>query len=217
MPTPAGTTFAVLDPEFKWASVGSVLPALSVPFGGAWPAAWKEIYDTVNGAAITFRNPRAAITGDRRGRLGDVPSGDDGVAIGIDHRTPTMEFLSQASYMEPVAIPAAAGPPAFPAATTRHLKKSKVARFMLGFEGIAIAGSLFDVDTLIRGIAYNASNTANAEHVWRSTGADAVVHAALTLECLPIVVASTQLTGTGIPPTAVDPDGKFDYYEISQV
>jgi hypothetical protein len=310
MPTPAGTTFAVLDPVFRWAFLKSVLPARELPYGGLWPAAWKDIEDTVNGAGVTFRNPRTAITGDRKGRLGDVPAGDDGVAIGLDNRLPTMEFLAMISYLESVVTPSAAavaevasltisaaptangdvtvtldgvatavavvttdtadgvatkirntafagwttggsgatvtftattagakagansysagttgvtgtmsttteGSAALPELGTRHLRKSKTARFMLGFEGLALEGSLFDVDTMIRGICYCASNTANAEHVWRSTGADAVVHANVTLEALPSSIDAAMLTGTNIPAEALDPDGKFDYFEIA--
>lgn len=301
MAVPAGKTFAVLDPKILWAPAYNVIPAIDLKLGEAWPTGWNEIYDTVNGLALTFRNPRAAIVGERYGRLGDVSSGDDGVAIGLDVRTPTMDLETIRSSLEKIAVAAVAevasltitsvptaagnvivtldgvatpvavlttdtadsvatkirntvfagwttggtgttvtftatvaGPRAdatysagttgsagtmttttqgVPAYNIRHHKRKLTPRFMLGFEGMAIGGSFFDVDTLIRGIAYYAGPTNNAEHIWRSTGADSVFHSNMTLECMASTIKSTQVTGTGINLTDLDTTGKFDYFD----
>lgn len=217
MPEVAGNDFAVMEPRLWWGLVG--VPALAganVPYGGNMPAGYNRILDTINGIMVTMRNPRVAINSDERGRLGDVRGDDDGIAIGFDVRTPTMEFVELVSSMEKVAVAAATGPPAFPAFNMRHMNpRKRKPRLFICFEGVALAGSLFAVDTTIRAFAYRASNTANAEHIFRTRGADSVFHSAVTLECLPSQIQPAQLTGSGIPATATDPDGKFDYLDFA--
>lgn len=216
----AGQDFTVLNPIIYWAFRGATPPGMNVEYEGDWGSDWFEIRDTVNGLQATCRNPKTAVTGERFGRLGQLPSGDDGVAIAIQNLTPEMDFLQLISSMmkkEIAAVPAdpSATPPtpAMPAFTSRYLSKNAENQFMLGFEGIAMAGGLFAEDTLIRAIAWRVENTANADHVWRWTGADATVRPNATLECLPENPTGFNLDGSGIPMEAVDPARKFNYFD----
>ena len=86
--------------------------------------------------------------------------------------------------------------------------------FMLGFEGIATAGSLFSTRRWIRGIAYNVEATNNVEHAQRWKGVDAVFRPTMTLESYPAL--STDLTaaivGTDFTVAELDDDKRFNYF-----
>lgn len=299
----AGEDFAVLNPKTWWAPIGSVLPSLALPYDSVWPSPWKKISDTVNGLQFTCRNPRTAITSEERGRIGDVPTGDDGVSVAFQVRTPSMDLVQIISGLTGVATPATAevdtltvtggataagnvsvtlggattavavlatdtaaqvatkirsavyvgwtatgvdpdvvftasapgikAAPAFSAGGTgvtatfavtamgtlahnsRYVNKRNAPKLMLGVEGFAIAGSLFDVDTMIRAIVYRGSNTANSDHVFRSGGADGLFNPTATLEALPAQIAASQIAGTGISLAELDPNGKFNYFDLA--
>ena len=222
MAEPAGNDFAVFEPRLWWGLVGTPLVGPGLPFGSNMPAGYNRILDTINGIMVTMRNPRVPINSDERGRLGDVRGDDDGIAIGFDVRTPTIEFVDLVSSMEKVAVAAQAavtGPTALPAVPAFNVRKlnprKRKPRLFLCFEGMAEAGTLFDEDTAIRAFAYRASTTGNAEHIFRSRGADSVFHSAVTLECLPSQILPAQLAGSRIPASALDQDGKFDYIDWS--
>lgn len=84
---------------------------------------------------------------------------------------------------------------------------------MLLVFGEALAGGAFDVDTKVVGIAYRAENTQNGVDVFRRTGADAIVKPNIVLEALPEQRAAVDRTGSGIPLEAIDPRGKFNYFD----
>lgn len=301
----AGQDITSFDPLFFWAPKGNPLPDTDrEPYDlTAWTdRGFKQILDTVNGAAVTKRNPKTPVTGDRTGRVAMLPSGDDGVAIGLQLLFPEIDLLAIISSMNqavqtaagevvtltvtaganaagnvsvvldglstPVAVlatdttadqvaakiratafagwttggtgavvtfTAAAtgrkGAAAFSggatgatgtiqktveglnAKKTRYVSKNAQNSFMLGFEGVAEAGGLFDVDTHIMAIAFNAENTANAEWVWRETGADALIRPTLTLEALASPITDLMLAGSGVSRNVIDPSRKFIYVE----
>lgn len=304
--TPRGRQPAILDPTIWWAPLQTKLPARALPFGAPWPA-WNLIYDTANGAAFTIRNPQVAISGDKRGRLRSAPGEDFGVALGLDNRTPTEEFMDLVSNLAssvlatqnyvaslrittgntaastvtvnvnlsnalgvlvafPVVIPANAsaiaaadairaatfagyttgGAPGTdtvtftstttgtrteatfttagsvvgqmgtaqvysPETTVKTFDRSRLSRFMVGLEGVVEAGTWRDVDTMVRAVVYWAEDTANAEHIWRSAGADSIFHAATTLEALPSTITPAMVQGTGYRVEDLDKDGRFNY------
>ena len=225
--TPRGRQPAILDPTVYWAPLQTIIPSRNMaPLkdGGVMPAGWNLIYDSANGAALTIRNPQVAISGDKHGRLRSAPGEDFGVALGLDNRTPTAEFINLISNLESkllAAVPASAGVTAMPETTIKTFNSNKPARFMLYMEGVAEAGTWYDVDTVIGCILYWAEDTANAEHIWRSRGADSIFHAATTLEALPssitpAMVGATDRTSvgsTGFKVTDLDKDGRFNYIE----
>lgn len=307
----AGQDFAVLEPLIKWNLVGGTLPDPDVPYGGNWGGGWstREIVDTVNGLAVTKRNPRTPVVGERLGRLGQVRSGDAGVAVGMQLALPTFEFMKIISSLSTVDVAAAAHVDSLlvgagntattavsvtvrldtgngaltdfvvsiPASTdatgaatairgaaytgyttggtgatvtftatatgrriagvfvgsgsvtgtmtqtrqgnkarkTDYLNEQANNNVMLGFEGIAQAGSLFEVDTMIRGLCYKVENTENVVSAFRWTGVDAVVRPTVAFECLPSQILDPQLVGTSLTRPELDPKGKFNYMRVA--
>jgi len=97
-----GQELVSFDPYFFWQPKGGKLPDTDrEPYDEtAWTdQGWRQLLDTVNGAGVTKRNPRVAVTGDRLGRLGSRPSGDDGVAIGLQLMYPEMDLMQIISSM----------------------------------------------------------------------------------------------------------------------
>jgi hypothetical protein len=301
----AGEEVTSFNPLFFWQPKGGKYPDTDrEPYDeSAWTdQGWIQIKDTVNGASVTKRNPKTPVTGDRLGRVKNIPSGDDGVAIAVQLLYPRMDLLTIVSSMSsamqaaateidtlvvssgataagdasvvldgmntpvpllasdstPQAVAAkirstsfagwttggsdavvtftaitpgrkgaasfsggasgASGTmqkttPGLSAKTGRFVSKKARTEFMLGFEGVAEAGGLFPEDTHIMGIAAACENTANAEWVWRETGADALLRPNNTLECLPAPILDSQLEGSGLSRAILDPSGKFTYVE----
>ena len=320
---PGGQTFMVSKVISYWAlpfdapSSTLTIPGLDVPYNGTWGAGWNKIVDTVTGVRATFRNPRVAVNSEERGRLGQLPSGDEGVTIAMQFVSIEMPLLQRISAMISNTIaarnhvatlsltsgvgtngtfsitlngvvysvagattasqgtaanlatylrtpgnyspslpttgvngwtlggtgsdvvftatdsssrsgsyalaPAATGVAGTFAQTAKghgsadimHLDKNAPMGIAIGFEGIAVAGSLFTGRRWIRGIAYHAENTANTEHPHGHTGLDAVFRPSATFECQPaVVIPSAALTGTDLTADVLDPNKRFDYMFI---
>jgi hypothetical protein len=98
-----------------------------------------------------------------------------------------------------------------------HLDKNAPMGFMLGFEGIATAGSLFPTRRWIRGIAYHVESTNNVEHSHRHTGVDAVFRPTMTLEAQPALDSemTDAIVGTDFLTAELDPNKRFDYFFIT--
>lgn len=97
-----GQTVTSFDPLFFWQPKGGKLPDTDrEPYEAeAWTdQGWRQIEDTVNGAAATKRNPTVAATGDRLGRVANLASGDDGVSIGLQLLFPEMDLVQIISSM----------------------------------------------------------------------------------------------------------------------
>ena len=300
-----GQVVTSFDPLFFWQPKGGKLPDTDrdlYEIEGWTDQGWRQILDTVNGAAATKRNPKTPITGDRLGRAAMRPSGDDGVAVGLQLLFPEMDLVQIISSMSkavqtastevvtltvsaatgqagnyPVVLDgvvhqvpllatdntpalvaqkirahafpgwttggaagaviftaAAAGRkgaaavtanflgvtatiektvPGYNAKNSRAVDKRAQTEFMIGFEGIAEAGGMFPVDTHIRAVGYAMENTANAEWVWRETGADAVFRPTLTLEALPAPFSNSQLENSGVSRGLIDKNRKFNYFD----
>lgn len=97
--------------------------------------------------------------------------------------------------------------------TLAHLDKGVDMGLALGFDGIAVAGSLFSGRRWIRGIAYHAENTSNTEHRWAHTALDAVFRPNASFEAQPAVeIPPASIANTGITSVdLLDPNRRFDY------
>lgn len=223
MPVEAGTEVELLDPNIFWAELDSAIPGRHIPFGGDWGASWNQFFDTVNGLMATLRSPEVNVPGDKHAVVGTVPGDGDGVALAFDARPVEAKFADMIANLEErvvaaaPAVPAATPPiPAYPEATVRSIRRGRKRKFMLGFEGLALAGGLYPVDTMIRGVAYNCSNTGNAEDLFRKRGLDGIFHRSVTLEALPTVVKAAHAEGSGFTVEDIKGDDRFIYYNIVQ-
>lgn len=102
----AGQTFLVAKARAFWGTAfdasGSTVkwPSLNAAYNDrtAWATAgFTPIEDTVNGVGLTFRNPRVAVNSEERGRLGQVPGGDEGITIGLQLVTFPVTLLNKIS------------------------------------------------------------------------------------------------------------------------
>ncbi len=97
----SGNTFAILQGIGYWAPLqGAAIPGPHLAYGDPMPAGWNPIVDTVNGFQATFRNPRAAITSEERGRIGQVPAGDEGTAVALQFRSIGFDLLKLVSALQ---------------------------------------------------------------------------------------------------------------------
>lgn len=109
----AGEGYTTLDPVVGWAPLGSTPPHIDTNYAdisavrNSIGGAWREIVDTVNGIAVTKRNPKTPVPGERFGRLGMVSSGDEGVGLGLQLATPEMDFMSIVASMSKKVVAAA--------------------------------------------------------------------------------------------------------------
>lgn len=218
----AGDTFAILKGYGFWAvNDGTVeLPGLNVPYTqgdvSLLPTGWKRINDTANGYQVTFRNPKAAITSEERGRIGSVSGGDEGIAIGCQVRSMSFPLMKLASALQSRTIAAMAAQ--YGATEIAELDKDVDQEFMIMVEGRVPANSFFPEARTVRYIAYNVENTANAEHIFRHSGADAIFQPAMTLEATPLpgaladLIPTTPPTGFGYTATNLDTKNKRGNY-----
>lgn len=70
--------------------------------------------------------------------------------------------------------------------------------FMVGIEGVADAGSLYDAAKIMRFIAFRAQQGGNIANRWDHTGADAGMYPSLTLQALRHTLTAAQVNNTGL-------------------
>lgn len=104
--------------------------------------------------------------------------------------------------------------PATGAYTTGHYDRTIRPRMMLGWEGMIAGGTLYPVDTMVRGFIFSAQKTDDAVMNARFTGADGAIHMVAALEATVSQVTDAMLLGTGIARTELDPSGKYTDFEI---
>lgn len=102
MPLTPGTVQVATNPLIYWAPLGSDLIHINTryadclntrDFPAAQVPAMKEIRDTINGAVITSRAPTVRSQGERFGTLRSIPSGDDGITVGLQSALPEWGFI----------------------------------------------------------------------------------------------------------------------------
>jgi hypothetical protein len=97
----AGTGITVFRPKIRVADVGSVLPALSLAQGAAWPAAWKIIPHTEEGLVITPSAPKDDINSDEAGgSIAVVPAGGAEINMSFTPLTPDLDLFSWLASMK---------------------------------------------------------------------------------------------------------------------
>lgn len=92
--------------------------------------------------------------------------------------------------------------------------RSNEFHFMLGFDAKFVAGSLFPVDTHIRGVLFRAENTMDGRDIYGWNGRDAVIDADVTCEAIPESFVDwpnlfSQLSKSGVTEAKVDQQKRF--------
>lgn len=189
--TAAGNVSVVLDGIIFLIPIAATdtTPALvAAKIAAVAYAGWGAVLGTgADTNKITFTS---STTGPRRGAFSYAPAAGMGAAGTLTHTQ-----LGHASY------------------NSRYVDEDADHNIMIGFEGRVVAGSIFPVDTMIRGLGYNAENTQNGAGVFRHSGADSLQRPNLVMEALPEQLQPEQLELTGITPAALDPERKFNYFD----
>lgn len=208
---PVGTQYNIFEPNIYVAPTSTILPALSVAFGGGWPTGWFKLNHTTEGCTITPSAGKDDITSDEAGGvIGVVPSGDSDITIGFTPLTPNLDLFSWLSNMQQMQdVAAVAGPPAIPA-YKRFALNPTGKQFMFGVEGKMAAGGLTEFGGFVRAFGYKVEQTNDVDINMRKTGDDAVMRLEAEVRCLTTTVVASQLTGTGITQT----DNRFDIFVI---
>ncbi len=215
MATP-GTQYTVFNPNIYVAPIGTVLPALNVGYGGAWPTGWFKLRHTEEGAMITPSAPKDDITSDEAGgSIGVVPAGGSEITIGFTPITPDLNLFKYLSSMaldqSAAAVAATTTSPAFPA-YERYALDPQGQQFMVGIEGSFEAGSLTEFGGFVRAFGYKVEQTDEVEINMRKTGEDAVMRLGAEVRCLVTEVAPAQIANTGITQT----DTRFDMFIVKK-
>ena len=179
----AGEKITMLKPKVYLAPPVTVLPAMSLPRDGAWPAGWMRYQNFVNGLTIAFNNPKEAFNTSDNGRIANFPNGQDSITIESTTRTPRMQFLKWINGFKKIVKAAVVGPPAYPAAEVYHFDPNETNKFMLGFEGWAEPDTLEDTARLVRFFAVLCEQTANPANRADWSGNDGNLQPQLNIEC----------------------------------
>lgn len=211
MAQPAGSQYLIFRPRIFVAPLGSVLPALSVPLGGAWPNAWHRIPHTDEGATITPSAPKDDITSDEAGgAIGVVPSGESEITISFTPITYNLDLFTYLSSLE-IKQDVAAVTGATPAPAHKRLALTPEGRqFMFGIEGTFQEGTFTADGGFVRAFGYKVEQTNDVDINMRRTSDDAVLRLEAEVRCLVTTVAASQTTGTGITGT----DERFDMFVV---
>ncbi len=206
----AGDVITVFRPRIFVAVTGSVLPAMSLALGANWPAAWKRVPHTEEGAVITPSAPKDDIVSDEAGGpIAVVPAGGAEINIAFTTITPNLDLFAWLSSFNVVDVAAVTGPPAIPA--YKRLSLSPEGRqFMVGIEGEVDPGGLLANGGLVRAFGYKVEQTDEVEINMRRTGEDSALRIAANLRCLTTTLQASQTTGTGV----VNPDSRFDMFFV---
>lgn len=210
MAQPEGTQYTIFRPRILVAEVGTVLPAMSVAYGGSWPVGWHVIPHTEEGAVISPSAPKDDITSDEAGgAIGVVPAGGSEITIGFTPLTPDLQlftWLSSMQLAQDVSADAMTSMPAY----QRYALTPEGKQFMIGIEGTFGEGSLTEEGGFVRAFGYKVEQTEEVDINMRRTGEDAVMRLGASVRCLATTVTSTQKASTGITQT----DSRFDLFIV---
>jgi len=208
----AGDQITVFRPRIFVAKIDPdtpvVLPALSLAFGGNWPAGWRRVPHTEEGAVITPSAPKDDITSDEAGGpIAVVPAGGAEINISFTSITPDLDLFAWLSSFKQTTRTAVPGPPAVPAHTQLSLQ-AEGRQFMFGIEGEIDRGGLVANGGYMRAFGYKVEQTDEVEINLRRTGEDSALRVAANVRCLTTTLAASQTAGTGI----TNPDTRFDMF-----
>lgn len=207
----AGSTYTIFKPRVYIAPLGSVLPANTVAFGGAWPTSWVRVQNTEEGVMITPTSPKEDIDTDENGTIGIVPEGGDQINISFTSKTPDMDLLAYLSNFQRQVVAEVVDPGSESPAYERFSLDKEGNPFMIGIEGKYEAGGLDETGGFVRAFGYKVEQTEEVELQFRSRGADAVLSPAANVRCLATTLEAAQLTGTGIQ----EVDSRFDLFKFA--
>lgn len=211
MAQPAGSQYLIFRPRIFVAPLGTVLPALSVPLGGAWPTGWFRIPHTDEGATITPSAPKDDITSDEAGgAIGVVPSGESEITIAFTPITYDLDLFTYLSSMEIKEDVAAVSTGTIAPAYKRLAVTPEGRQFMFGIEGTFQEGTLTDEGGFVRAFGYKVEQTNDVDINMRRTSDDAVLRLEAEVRCLVTTLSTAQLTGTGIN----NADERFDMFVV---
>lgn len=201
---PAGDAVTIFNPNIWIAELGTVLPAMNLALGAAWPTGWTKVKNTEEGVTITSSVPKEDIESDESdGPLTTVPEGGAQINIAWVTITPSMDLVELLGNMTKTAV-AADATNSQPAYDQYEINKNG-RQFMFGVEGQFEAGALTDGGGIVRAFGYRVEQTDDTEIRLASKGADAAFRPAANVRCLPAGASfdtTTQLQATGI--TAID-------------
>lgn len=202
----AGTEVTIFRPKIYVAELGTVLPAMSLALGAAWPSGWKLVPYTEEGAVISPEVPMDDINADEvGGSIKSVPAGGSEINISFTTLTPDLDLFSWLSNFSKTTVAAVVGPPAYPAYTKLAVDVSGK-NFMVGIEGEIDDNALVALGGFARAFGYNVRQTEAVEINMRKTGEESAVRLAANLRCQVTTLLSAQLTATGI----TNPDPRFN-------
>lgn len=211
-----GNSILVLKPRLWWAPVNTLLPSTSLPFDSDWSAlvdaGWTKVKDTVFGVQVTRTAPSQPIIAEGRG-VGVIRS-EGTTVLAFQVLTFTESLWLKSNYMTKQTVSTGTYD-----IDSAYLDPTADHAFMVGFEGIAKAGTAFSTDKLVRGFGYRCEQTPNAIETWRYTGVEAVIKPSFVLECFPAdyqKLANTMITGTGITRSLLDPACEFNYFWVNE-
>jgi len=209
----AGEQITVFRPRIFVADVGSQLPALGLALGGAWPAAWKRIPHTEEGAVITPSAPKDDIVSDEAGGpIAVVPAGGAEINISFTTITPDLDLFAWLSSLKVTTRAAVTSGEVAPAHKQLNLT-AEGRQFMVGIEGEMDDNSLVANGGYVRAFGYKVEQTDEVEINMRRTGEDSALRIAANVRCLNTKLLAAQTTGTGI----VAPDSRFDLFVVEDV
>lgn len=209
----AGTEVTIFRPRIFVADIGSVLPAMSLPLGGAWPAAWKLVPYTEEGAVVSPEVPMDDINADEAGgSIKSVPAGGSEINISFTTLTPDLDLFSWLSNFDQTTVAAVVGPPEYPAYKKLNVNVTGK-NFMVGIEGEIDDNALVTNGGFARAFGYNVRQTEAVEINMRKTGEESAVRLAANLRCQVTTLQASQLTATGIS----DPDPRFNLFVVENL
>lgn len=152
----AGSTPTIYKPSIWVAERKTALPSTSLAFRSAWPAGWAKFQGLPEDATLDFSNPKEGIKTKDLGELDRVPTGEDSIGLKMSTAVPKAVDLTRAYNLVRSAVAAStvAGSE-HPAFEHAYFDPHADTNFMIGLEGYARAGGLYDNERFVRAFIYN--------------------------------------------------------------
>jgi hypothetical protein len=203
----AGDSITIAKPWFYLGDLyptPAIFPPLSLAARAAWPTGWSRLKGYQNGVNVTIQNPRVAIPTSDLGVVAYVGTGAHGIQIQTQFRLPTATLMEKLASFYKVSKATAVGPPAHPAAelwfqdANDELGTNPTSEFRIGIEGVALAGSLYATQRIMRFIGFRCQQGGNIGLRWDHTGNDAGLFPTMTAQALPYTVTDAEVTDSGV-------------------